>query len=178
MELTYAGRVFLNYALHQQKALIAMRHEFSDITNNQKGELRIGLAYSRSQSLMPNMITHFQKKWPNIQIVLHENYDLTKKLLDGDLDLAISNIHTSSPDIEYVPFYEEHTILIVSKAMLKQLSVDANLLQEQLLSGHLELCIRNVGACFASERIPLPDLFQLFKADLSVEYDIGIHSGW
>lgn len=64
---------------------------------------------------------------------------MTKKLLDGDLDLAISNIHTSSPDIEYVPFYEEHTILIVSKAMLKQLSVDANLLQEQLLSGHLGL---------------------------------------
>lgn len=198
LELTYAGRVFLNYALHQQKALIAMRHEFSDITNNQKGELRIGLAYSRSQSLMPDLITHFQKKWPNIQIVLHENYDLTKKLLDGDLDLAISNIHTTSPDIEYVPFYEEHTILIVSKSMLKQLSVDVNLLQEQLLAGHLdllkdcpfiisessgtaaqtsaklfqasgfypkipvqatyintmlELCIRNVGACFASENL-------------------------
>ena len=64
LELTYAGRVFLNYALHQQKALIAMRHEFSDITNNQKGKLRIGLAYSRSQSLMPNLITHFQKNGP------------------------------------------------------------------------------------------------------------------
>lgn len=139
LELTYAGKVFLGYALQQQNALSAMRHEFNDITNNQKGELRVGLAYSRSQSIMPDLIARFQAKWPNIQIILHEGYDLTKILLDGDLDLVISNIHSSSPDIQYTDFYEENTILIISKTLLRQLSIEVEEIKEQIRNGHLSL---------------------------------------
>ena len=57
LELTYAGEVFLRYALQFQREYQALRHEFCDITGNQKGLLRVGIAYTRGRILMPRIIS-------------------------------------------------------------------------------------------------------------------------
>lgn len=48
LELTYAGRTFLRYAESIGQTRQAMEREFCDISENQKGELRVGIGlYAR-----------------------------------------------------------------------------------------------------------------------------------
>lgn len=59
LELTYAGRTFLRYAESLRQTQQAMQREFCDIAENQKGELRIGIAYTRGRAIMPHLIPAF-----------------------------------------------------------------------------------------------------------------------
>ena len=83
LELTYAGTVFLRYAAKFQRELGDLHREFSDITNNQRGILRIGIAFTRGRTIMPDLITAFQARYPNISIELSEapNRTLHQNLL-------------------------------------------------------------------------------------------------
>lgn len=56
LELTYAGRTFLRYAESIGQTRQAMEREFCDISENQKGELRVGIAYTRGRAIMPRLI--------------------------------------------------------------------------------------------------------------------------
>ena len=49
LELTYAGEVFLRYAGSFQDTQTAMLREFGDISQNQKGILRVGAAPTRGR---------------------------------------------------------------------------------------------------------------------------------
>ena len=123
LELTYAGKVFLRYATTFQQDLNAMRQEFCDITDNQKGSLRIGIAFTRGRTIMPDLIAAFQKKFPNISITLAEdtNEALHKNLLNGEIDLAIANFPDSLQGAELKDFYHEEIVLLLSTQLLKQL---------------------------------------------------------
>ena len=50
LELTYAGEVFLEYALDLQRRVSSLEREFQDISENQRGLLRIGITYTRGTS--------------------------------------------------------------------------------------------------------------------------------
>ena len=92
LELTYAGRTFLRYAESIGQTRQAMEREFCDISENQKGELRVGIAYTRGRAIMPRLIPAFQRQYPNVEITLLEgsNDAIQKALLSGGIDLAIA----------------------------------------------------------------------------------------
>lgn len=123
LELTYAGKVFLDYALSFQQELNAMRQEFCDITANQKGTLRLGVAFTRGRTIMPDLIAAFQAQYPNISVELDEdtNGALHKNLLNGEIDLAIANFPDTLPGVELRDFYREEIVLLVSNQLLTQL---------------------------------------------------------
>ena len=120
LELTYAGEVFLRYALQFQREYQALRHEFCDITGNQKGLLRVGIAYTRGRILMPRIISCFQERYPNVQVDLVEasNEELHARLLDGSVDLAVAAFPQSLPDIQMEEFYEEEVCMLVPRSLL------------------------------------------------------------
>ena len=92
LELTYAGRTFLRYAESIGQTRQAMEREFCDISENQKGELRVGIAYTRGRAIMPHLIPVFQRRYQNVEITLLEgsNDAIQKALLSGGIDLAIA----------------------------------------------------------------------------------------
>lgn len=120
LELTYAGQVFLDYALGFQQNYQAMSKEFCDITANQKGILRIGIAYTRGRVIMPDLITKFQEEYPNIEISLMEssNDAMHKSLIDGEIDLAVGSFPESLPEVELHDFYQEEIVLLISEDLL------------------------------------------------------------
>ena len=120
LELTYAGEVFLRYALQFQREYQALRHEFCDITGNQRGLLRVGIAYTRGRILMPRIISGFQERYPNVQVDLVEasNEELHARLLDGSVDLAVAAFPQSLPDIQMEEFYEEEVFMLVPRSLL------------------------------------------------------------
>jgi len=143
LELTYGGKVFLQYAVSFQKKYLALRHEFSDIAHNQKGKLRVGIGYARSRSFMPGIIIQFQQLHPQVEVEVIEdtNVALQKKLLNGELDIAIANFPDKIAGIRLLDFYEEEIVLFLADTLLQRIygSQAENVLQR--LNKHQELAL-------------------------------------
>ncbi|RVU53943.1 LysR family transcriptional regulator [Anaerosphaera multitolerans] len=207
LKLTYAGKVFLDYALDFQRKYTDMTQEFYDISNSQRGVLKIGVGYTRGRTILPQLISEFQKKYPNIEIQLFEatNIVLHQILLKGEVDLAIANFPKNLPKVELKDFYEEEVVFVISKELIRNLyGFDSSAIIDKIekdgdfsklancpflltskedVSGRigrellskadfkpivkaqsssvdtlLELCVRNVGACFLPEKLLLASL--------------------
>ena len=122
LELTYAGEIFLKYASIFYENYQSMWNEFNDITNNQRGKLLIGVDYTRSRSIMPEIITAFHECYPNIEVRLLEgsNKSLHKSLINKDIDIAIACFPDSIHGIEIRNFYEEEVVMLVPKKFLPE----------------------------------------------------------
>lgn len=124
LELTYAGSVFLQYAEHFQEEFKNMYREFGDITGNQKGVLRIGIAFTRGRAIMPGLILKFQEEYPNVKIELTEaqNKILQYKLQNGEIDLAVAGFENTVPEVELRDFYEEEVVLLISRTLMEKMN--------------------------------------------------------
>ena len=137
LELTYAGRTFLRYAQSLQQTRQDMAREFCDISENQKGELRIGIAYTRGHAIMPRLIPAFQREYPNVEVQLLEgsNEGLQRMLLDNTVDLAIANFPHALPGIELKNFYVEDLVLCLTDTLLERFPVDLTLCAQHAAQG-------------------------------------------
>lgn len=138
LELTYAGEVMLKYATGFQKFHNDMQREFCDISQKQKGILRVGAATTRGQVILPKTIALFQESYPNISIELTEgsNGELHQKLLKGIIDLAIAEFPDNLSGISLSDFYREEHVLVVEKALFEKcFGFDAEECEKQLLAG-------------------------------------------
>ena len=124
LELTYAGEVFLGYAVDLQRKLGSMEREFQDLTGNQRGLLRIGVATIRGRIVMPTILTRFRARYPKIAIRLveDENGKLLEYLENREIDLAVALFPQVVPGVELVDFYQEEVVLLVPQAILDQVA--------------------------------------------------------
>lgn len=125
LELTYAGDVLLRYATDFQKAHSDMRREFCDISQKQKGLLRVGAAATRGQMILPETVALFQESYPNIGVELTEasNGELQQKLLKGTIDLAIADFPEALPGVRLAEFYREENALLTEKRLFAKVFV-------------------------------------------------------
>ena len=79
LELTYAGEVFLRYAGSFQDTQTAMLREFGDISQNQKGILRVGAAPTRGRVLLPQAIASLVQTIPSAGSCSRENWILLSR---------------------------------------------------------------------------------------------------
>lgn len=119
LEITYAGEVLLRYAASFREEYAEMQQEFCDISQNQRGALRVGVTYTRGRTILPGIISAFQEAYPAIRIDLVENTNdvLRRKLVEGDMDLAIANFPDALPGVALRPFYREEVVMLVSREL-------------------------------------------------------------
>ena len=141
LELTFAGQTFLRYADELRRTQHAMQQEFCDISENQKGELRVGIAFTRGRAVMPKLIAAFQQQYPNVGVILVEgsNDALQKLLLDGDIDLAVAEFSKLPQEVELCDFYEEAIVLCLSDALLTRCDIDLAAHEAELCAGDLHV---------------------------------------
>lgn len=142
LKLTYAGEVFLRYALAFQKKQAEMQQEFCDIAKNHKGVLRIGIALTRGRVLLPEIIAKFQETYPNITVELAEaaNDELCQMLVNGEIDLAIGKFAGAAHNIVLRDFYSEQVVLLISERLFRQTYGDGSeLFERQFLRGDFSL---------------------------------------
>ena len=139
LELTYAGRTFLRYAESIGQTRQAMEREFCDISENQKGELRVGIAYTRGRAIMPHLIPVFQRRYPNVEVTLLEgsNDAIQKALLSGGIDLAIAGFPRPLPGAVLEDYYLEHIVLCLSDGLLAQCGIDLDTHRGEIAAGNL-----------------------------------------
>lgn len=135
LELTYAGQVFLAYAIDFRRKRQALEREMGDIASEQRGLLRVGIASTRGRTIMPPLIHVFREKHPFISIKLIEaaNDQLRQALLDGEIDLAIADFPQTVPGIEVRDFYQEEVVLLAAYSLLERIyGLPAEMLAEQI----------------------------------------------
>ena len=123
LELTYAGEVLLRYAASFREEYATMQQEFCDISQNQRGTLRVGVTYTRGRTIMPDIILAFQERYPAIRVDLVEdsNDGLRRKLVEGEMDLAVANFIDNIPGITLRDFYREEVVMLVSRKLFDQI---------------------------------------------------------
>ncbi len=123
LKLTYAGEIYLRYALEIQNQMENMQHELDDVSQKERGLLKIGIAFSRGRILMPKVIAAFQKEHPFVQVKLvetsHEEQRI--KLLNHEIDLVITNFTEDIPGVTMQDFYNEENVLLISEALLDKI---------------------------------------------------------
>lgn len=139
LELTYAGRVFLQYAERFHQTRDEMQRTFCDIAENQRGELRVGIAYTRGRAILPGILEAFAGVYPNVRVILTEerNHTLQNLLHEGRVDLAIARFQKPLPGIEVQPFYTEDTVLLVSRQLLQTCGIDLAAHRTEIARGDL-----------------------------------------
>ena len=126
LELTYAGEVLLRYAVSFREEYAAMQQEFCDISQNQRGVLRVGITYTRGRTIMPAIIQAFQKEYPAIRIdLVEETNDVLRRILvEGEVDIAIASFPESISGIVLRDFYREEVVMLVSRELFASLYGD------------------------------------------------------
>ncbi len=126
LEITYAGEVLLRYAKRFREEQAVMMQEFSDISQNQHGVLRIGVTFTRGRVIMPQIIAAFQQRFPAIRINLVEDTNdvLRRKLIEGEIDIAVANFPENIPGLTLEEFYREEVVVLVSRKLISDLYGD------------------------------------------------------
>ncbi|MBQ9009252.1 MAG: LysR family transcriptional regulator [Clostridia bacterium] len=117
VELTHAGRLFVDYAnqillidqnLHTR--LAAAKGEISE-------HFSFGVSSQRSLHLMPKVIPEFCRRNPNVRITLMEDVSssLERLVLDGRCDLAMVSTNNKRNRLIYRLIENEHIVLLAAR---------------------------------------------------------------
>ena len=91
LHLTHAGELLLEHitkTLYQEERLMA---EFSHISSQQKGKIRVGITPTRAPIFFPLIFSRFNKLYPMVELSLREDHTsyLLKDLMNGKIDFTI-----------------------------------------------------------------------------------------
>lgn len=122
MELTYSGKCFQRSALQildiQRQTVSAI----DDANHNRRGELRIGISYTRGQAILPKILPDFSRLYPYAEITIFEG--TTEKMEDdlskGQIDILIGFAPFLLETAEYMPLIREKMFLVAQKDLLQQ----------------------------------------------------------
>ena len=114
--LTEAGTVFLERARRILFEVDDSTRELQDSPGLER-KITVGAITTLAPYLMPQLLALCQTRLPHLQVNLREDFraDLTKAVLDGELDLAIVSLPVKDPRISVEVLFEETLLLVVGK---------------------------------------------------------------
>jgi len=161
--LSEAGTVFLDRA---RRILFEVDDSTRELQDSPALERRItvGAITTLAPYLMPQMLALCRTRLPHLQVNLREDFraDLTKAVLDGELDLAIVSLPVKDARISVEPLFTETLLLVVGKP--HPLASKPEVTTEDLASQTFILL--GSGSSLASQ-------IQRFCGDLNFEPKIG-----
>ena len=126
LKLTYAGEVFLNYAQMFQDSKRKLMHEMGEITHDERGCLRVGVASTRGHIIMPRVIARFREVYPHVSVELHEaeNFELIEGLKSGYLDIIVAYVPFAQPGFDMEVVYRDEVVLCASNKLMHSIYGD------------------------------------------------------
>ncbi len=122
LELTYAGELFLDYCNKFSNLSTEMTRVFQDISSERVGKLKIGITHTRGRAILPDIISKFQKLYPNYEVEIVETTSefLVTRLKNHEIDLAIGYFKEQE-DLQIELFYDEELLLLMPKQLFQNL---------------------------------------------------------
>ena len=116
--LTAAGSLLLPHAVSILEAARAGQQEIQEMGGQVRGKIRLGALPTIAPYFLPDIIYSFRKKYPAVDLMLHE--DTTQQLLraleENELDLALISEAPRNPRIEIQPLFFEELFLCLPAA--------------------------------------------------------------
>ena len=173
VKTTPAGEAIVAYARRVLEQADALRQLAQSYQDPLAGPLRMGAIPTLSPYLMPLILKPLNKRFPQIKLVLSEEFTdtLLTRLARHEIDAALLATPVEDPDLESIPLFDEpfwlvhprgHTLS--SKDEIIQVDLDgADLLL--LSEGHC-LAEQTMAVCHMQERSNQGDMADLRAASL------------
>lgn len=117
IQLTQAGRMFVEFAAKALRDVEDGRLALQSLNGLQRGELRVGVITTYTNSLLPQAILDFTNKYPGIHLQIEDlpATQIAQRVLAGSLDLGLAFTMSESPGLKAEPLFSERLVLLVSK---------------------------------------------------------------
>lgn len=108
--------------IEQARITLKESYKLRELINNQKsvvsGELRIGIIPTMAPYLMPQIISAFMKKYPEVQLVIWEYMtdQIVSELKNGLLDCGILSTPLEDKSLQESPLFYESFVAYLSKS--------------------------------------------------------------
>ncbi len=122
LELTYSGRQYraaVERMLDLHKQTIVM---LNDINDNIRGELRIGISYTRGQAILPMVLPEFVRRFPLVELSVQEDStQMLESLLErGEIDVMIGFSPFRIDRAESFPLMKDRLHLVIPRSLLRK----------------------------------------------------------
>jgi DNA-binding transcriptional LysR family regulator len=114
MALTPEGKVLLRRTQQALAVLEGAKDEIAEAHGLKKGKLAVGGSALAAAAFLPLAIEQFKNRHPGVEVSLKidRNDSLEKRLLEGDLDIAVLRIAPRSPLLIATPYWEEEVVAV------------------------------------------------------------------
>ena len=108
--------------VEQARTILKESYKLKELINNQRnvvsGELRIGIIPTMAPYLMPQIISAFMKKYPEVQLVIWEYMTdkIVSELKNGLLDCGILSTPLEDKSLQESPLFYESFVAYLSKS--------------------------------------------------------------
>ncbi|HSJ39041.1 MAG TPA: LysR family transcriptional regulator [Planococcus sp. (in: firmicutes)] len=118
IRLTDAGEVVFIQAQKIIHSLDDLSSSLYDVLNLNKGKIKIGLPPVISTLFFPTIVAEFQKKYPDVSVMLAEEGAKTveKKVMEGEVDLGFVMLPVDEEKFEVMPFVHQEIKLLVHES--------------------------------------------------------------
>lgn len=112
--LTREGQMLIDYVYALVAAEDRLLNQINSIKQIETGIIRIGSFTSASSRLLPDILSAFDKAFPEVQIeIIEDGYDALKRALeDGIVDVAFLESQYVEPHHYVLPYFRDEIIVI------------------------------------------------------------------
>lgn len=138
LRLTEAGKCYVEMIEKIARAERELKNQINDIQALNSGELRIGGSNYVNASVLTDLLTRFQTKYPLIQISLVENSSkvLIEMLSRLELDITFSCREDLIPDLNHREAFRDHLLMAVPPGFFVNPNlVDCAFTAQEILQG-------------------------------------------
>lgn len=114
--LTQAGEVLYNYAKRLLSVKTAAIQALQELQGGVSGELLIGGSSTPGQYVLPPILGHFKRQYPDITVILNvtDTMDTIERIIRGDLELGIVGAWVPHAQVLYDRFVDDELVLTVA----------------------------------------------------------------
>jgi DNA-binding transcriptional LysR family regulator len=181
IKMTEAGRLLLQHSAHALKDLQQAKASIEELRTEQRGSLRIGIAFPELEEPLQEMLMDFHRLFPKIRLHISPSFEVMEQVLDNRVDIGIT-LHSGTDErLVQIPLRMESYVLIVptGHAFANRSSIALDELRhmpwamqpDRHLSRRLiEKCLRDRGCSFATviETNSIPAILRWVREGLAV----------
>lgn len=117
LRLTEVGRVLLVHARTILAQVDALRSEMQEHGALRRGRVTLGTPPTIGERLLPNVLAAFHRRYPELELCIHEgsSKELLAMLEDGRLDIAIITMPVTRHALRITPLFTEELVVVVAQ---------------------------------------------------------------
>ncbi|MBR1937768.1 MAG: LysR family transcriptional regulator [Spirochaetales bacterium] len=121
LSLTDAGRCLYEAVLGFDEVNETLNDKLNAIRNEERGELRIGLSFTRGQFILPQVLPEYAQNHALVHINIYEerSHVLRDRLLKGEIDFWISADDVNFEGVIKEPLFRENFFMVIPEKILE-----------------------------------------------------------